>query len=89
VLGGLAITETKDKNVEDSTEVISIPGQQPEEEQTSNPETKEKTLYPPNKQISEAKGMTPNPPSKESLEVEGKQNLEKNSRSTEKVDSRD
>ena len=72
VLGGLAITETKDKNVEDSTEVISIPGQQPEEEQTGNPETKEKTPDPPSKQISEAEGKTPDPPSKEISEVEEK-----------------
>jgi hypothetical protein len=72
VLGGLAIAETKDKNVEDSTEVISIPRQQPEEEQTSNPETKEKTPDPPSKQISEAEGKTPDPPSKESSEVEEK-----------------
>jgi hypothetical protein len=72
VLGGLAIAETKDKNDEDSTEVISIPRQKPEEEQTSNPEKKEKTADPPSKQISEAEEKTPDPPRKESSEVEEK-----------------
>jgi hypothetical protein len=72
VLGGLAITETKDKNDEDSVEVISIPEQQPEEEQTGNPKAKETTPYPPSKESSEVKEKTPDPPSKKNSDAEGK-----------------
>jgi hypothetical protein len=70
VLGGSAIAETKQKDAEDSADVMSNPGQQQEGEQTSNPEAKEKTPDPPSKQNSEAEEKTPDPPRKQIPETE-------------------
>jgi hypothetical protein len=70
VLGGLGISEAKQKDAEGSEDPISNLGKHQEGEQMKNPEAEEETTDPPREQSSEAEVKTPGPPREQKSETE-------------------
>ena len=70
MLGGLGISEAKQKNAEGSEDPISNLGKHQEGEQMKNPEGEEETMDPPREQSSEVEVKTPSPPTEQKPETE-------------------